>query len=247
MIYFVTERYETAGPIIVRYALKKITDAGEFDIYEGKRGILSTSGAGAANYAACAARLLTLHPPETGDVFAALKPSERGGVSMAVELVREGIHFYPDILYRHDFEEVIMYGGDAYYYEAAVRVGAGTLPPHRIFVISVGGGEKEGSMADDYGRLCGWLETIEQACDISVLFTKAEECALKNAEANLRLTAAMRADLRETARIYKARGGKELDRLLECRKCWEKREGKERFAEMRQRLLRLGHGPLART
>lgn len=113
MIYLFTALYSEAKIFIERFHLKKAADNPHFQQFgnESAQLLLTISGAGEIAAAAAVSAVCTEYPPDRKDVLvnagSCAGPADRDGVYVIQKLTEQttGKTFYPDLLYRHMFQE----------------------------------------------------------------------------------------------------------------------------------------------
>lgn len=113
MIYLFTALYSEAQIFIERFHLKKLADSQQFQQFRNESGqlLLTVSGVGEIAAAAAVSGVCTKYPPDRGDVLVnagcCAGTTGRDGVYMIHKLTEQttGKTFYPDLLYRHTFQE----------------------------------------------------------------------------------------------------------------------------------------------
>ena len=284
MIYLFTALYCEASLFIKRFHLTKNPENTIFqEFYNEEAGIrLTVTGVGEIAAAAAVSCICSTYRPTINDLLLNVgtcgRYAERGGVFLCnkiIELVT-GKTFYPDILYRHTFDEAeIVTGmrlfdrddgellercpkGVLYDMEAAAVYQAGTyfVGPHQMAflkVVSDNGNAKgmtreqiEQLMEQFSDRLCGFVERIDRVSSslaendtgwsdrLEMLFVKM--CV------DLHCSKVMGDSLRQYIRYFSLSGTDveavvtdmyESGRLP----CKDKREGKQRFEELKRRLF----------
>lgn len=160
MIYIFTALYCEAQIFIRQYHLKKAAGQTRFQQFADENGQmrLTVTGAGEIAAAAAVSSVLTQHAPGEGDfllnagICAGITQKE--GIFLAHKLAAQasGKTFYPDMLFRHEFEEASLLTGsrpwtggpepgtletDLYDMEAAAvyQAGAYFLAPHQMLFL----------------------------------------------------------------------------------------------------------------
>lgn len=113
MIYLFTALYCEAQMFIEQFYLKKITDHNRFEQFRNDAGqiLLTVTGAGEIAAAAAVSSVCTKYPSDEHDILlnvgTCAGPAGSHGVYYICKLTEQttGKTFYPDLLYRHSFQE----------------------------------------------------------------------------------------------------------------------------------------------
>ena len=114
MIHIYCALYQEAQGLIKRYQLKKEEGQNHFQVFSNDKGELrlTVTGVGPIAAAAAVAELSTCYPPARGDMLlnfgsCASRELPVGELCLCNKLTDQmtGRTFYPDVLYRHPFEE----------------------------------------------------------------------------------------------------------------------------------------------
>lgn len=116
MIYIFTALYCEAHVFIEHFHLKKVLENTRFQQFasESKQMLLTISGVGEIAAAACVSSVCTSRPPERGDfllnIGSCAGTAKQGSIFLIHKLTEHatGKTFYPDILYRHGFQETAL-------------------------------------------------------------------------------------------------------------------------------------------
>lgn len=286
MIYIFTALYCEASGFIRQFHLKKTSNAffQQF-VSESPQILLTISGVGEIAAAAAVSSVCTSHPPGRDDFFINIGTcagtAGQGELFLIHKLVEQptGKTFYPDLLYRHDFQEAGLVTGmvpytasDAglslYDMEAAAvyQAGAYFLGPHQMIFLKVVSDRGEGDRLSEervrqlmemhMDSICTFLErllcqsqTMRAGQADGTLHPKQKwregarmEQWLHQLCTDLHCSKTMEHSLRQHIRyavLTEIDVQAVIEELYRENKlpCRDKREGKQRFEEFRQRLF----------
>lgn len=284
MIYLFTALYTEASVFIKRFDLTKNQTRTKFqEFYNEEAGIrLTVTGVGEIAAAAAVSSVCSTYQPTEKDLILNVGTCARnndGGIFLCNKITElaTGKTFYPDLLYRHDFEEAEILTGmrpldhdrneepslissdDALYdMEAAAvyQAGAYDFGPHQMVflkVVSDKGYAKETSkeqleqVMDTYAdRLCAFVEQLSRISAARALgvngWSKQWEDFTDRLCGDLHCSKVMRDRLRQYIR-YCTLAGVDVEAVVsdmyDCGllPCKDKREGKQRFEELKRRLF----------
>ena len=119
MIYIFTALYCEAHVFIEHFHLKKVLENTRFQQFASESGqiLLTISGVGEIAAAVCVSSVCTKRPPGQGDFLlnagTCAGTAEQGSIFLIHKLMEHetGKTFYPDILYRHGFQESALITG----------------------------------------------------------------------------------------------------------------------------------------
>lgn len=119
MIYIFTALYCEAHVLIEHFHLKKVLENARFQQFVSESGhmLLTISGVGEIAAAVCVSSVCTKRPPERGDfllnIGTCAGTAKQGSIFLIHKMTEyaTGKTFYPDILYRHGFQEAALITG----------------------------------------------------------------------------------------------------------------------------------------
>ncbi|MCY6484934.1 hypothetical protein OW763_11330 [Clostridium aestuarii] len=277
MIYITTAMYCEAKPFISYLGLKKDMKSTKFQVFKNDEVVLIISGVGIVSSAVAVSHLLTKYKDEVCNLFFNIgicgvkdENIKTGSIFLCHKIICHDTkrNFYPDILFRHHFNEGVLetfstvvnnemkqeIEGDLVDMEGAGAYQAACmfLQPHQIHCIKIVSdlldGENltqskvseviQGSVEDIYA----WIKIRKDAwCpDIKVL-NEEEEILLNKIRENFKLTTSMDYKLKRLAKQYKIRSKNLVDVMkpLCTIECKSKNEGKRYFAKLKEQFMEL--------
>ncbi|MCY6369586.1 hypothetical protein [Clostridium ganghwense] len=275
MIYICAAMYCEVSPFISYLGLKKDNEVTSFQVFKNDETVLIISGVGSVASAIATTYMLTKYKAEPYDLFINIgicgtkkQEIEIGNTILCHKIINHDTKkkFYPDILFKHPFEEGVLetfstiinremyceFEGDLVDMEGAGAYAAAAifLPPHQINCIKIVSDFLEGDkvtskkvselVGDNVPLISKWMkERQKSCCQPSKIFTEEEVNFLKKISNNLRLTESMYHQLNQLSKHYKIRFGNilEVSKPFLHIQCKSKNEGKRYFAKLKEQLM----------
>lgn len=273
MIFICTSMYCEAQPFIHQLNLKKDSESYKFEIFKNEEITLIITGIGKVKSAVAVTYLFSKYEPVTSDLFinVGVCGTENKNIAIGTTFICNKIidgdekkTFYPDMLFRHLFEEAsvetsssivnndnIRLEGKIVDMEASGIYQAALifLQPHQMFFVKIVSDylkfenlTREGisKIIDDKALIIlRWINEIklEFSFDKGLLTNKEQEL-IKHLVENLKLSSTMENQLKQLIKYYKLQYGDftEILNMYINTECKSKNEGKRYFAELKQKL-----------
>lgn len=254
MINIITALYCEAQPLILHYQLKKDSTIHQFQLFQNDEIRLILTNTGSISAAVGVTYLHTLYPPSASDILinigvcAAMQQELTEGRLFLCNKITEQFTnrcFYPDILFKHPFEEGEVVTCSSVMREADILTKTGLqqklfdmeaagiyqaaayfYQPHQIYFLKIisdhGQGGKlstdkvTGLIQRNMNQITSWLQRLNQVqIAEKEIFTEEEEACVKELSEKLLCSVTMEFKLRQLLQHYKLTQGSFLELVKE--------------------------------
>lgn len=272
MIFLAAALYYEAKPFIDRFCLKKDSSINKFQVFKNEDIVLIIMGTGSIQAACACTYLISKFDADKYDTFinigicGSVEKNIYIGTTILVNKIIDGVNnreFYPDILFRHPFEEGSLESFDkiitchenirgefvdmeglAFFQSAAIF-----LPPHRIICIKIVshymdgkvliGDDVENLIRINLEKISTWIINIKnQTAKPKDIFSEKDMDYINEIVSNLKLSVSMQNELKKLCGNYKIRNDNLILALEPFTQiyCRSKREGKIYFEQLKKQL-----------